>query len=64
MKNIETNGPANIIMLLDAMLEYNKIPIEGYRVLKRQAELTIDYIKLLENPSNVKWHDVTKRGSK
>lgn len=55
---IETNGPANMIMMLDTMLEMGTISTEDHGALKQQAERTINYLKQLDNPSGVQWFNV------
>lgn len=55
---IETNGPANMIMMLDLMLEMGTIAKEDHAQLKEQAEKTVKYILQLKNPNNINWFDM------
>jgi hypothetical protein len=58
---IEVNGPANIIMLLQAMLDQGKISQEDHDKLVAQAERTIIYIRNLQNPNGYKWHETMEK---
>lgn len=54
--NTEVNGPANIVMLIEA--SSGEITPEVIELIKKQALKTIEYIKKLENPKDVKWSDI------
>lgn len=58
MKNIEVNGPANIIMILDAALDAGEIDPLLYKKLCEQAWRTISYLRQLDNPKQTKWADI------
>lgn len=56
--NVEVNGPANIIMILESMLENGLVTPEAYEIIRKEAENTLEYMKVLENPNNIRWSDI------
>jgi hypothetical protein len=62
----EVNGPANIVMMIDALisqvdrLSENQI-IEKLYVIQNQAYNTIEYMRKLENISGVKWSEIVHK---
>lgn len=56
--SVEVNGPANIIMMLEAMDMIGAISQADYKLLRQEAEKIVKYMKLLDNPNKVHWHDV------
>lgn len=59
--NTEVNGPANIIMLIDQLYENNQLDKASYDIIRKNAENTVAYLRLLSNPNNIKWADIIKR---
>lgn len=55
---LEVNGPATAKMILDSMLEDGKIEKADYDKLAKLMDRTVEYIKKLDNPSKVNWHDI------
>lgn len=68
MLKIETNGSANIIMLIDVALMKDPNPENKELLMKirREARVLEAYIKELgeaskENRSNLMWHEIKER---
>jgi len=58
---VEINGPANIALIVDGILEnhtvHRDIAIE-LQTIKDEALKTIEYIKHLRNPEGIAWHEI------
>lgn len=55
---MELNGPANIKMILELMLEEKRISQADYDTLVKQAEKTIEYMIEWSNGNKVFWSQV------
>ena len=57
---IEVNGPANIVMLIEAMNESDNAQFQKEILAKilKEAHFTIEYMKKLSNPTGIKYHEI------
>lgn len=56
---IETNGPANILMMLMILRDAGNISEDQYEILAKQCRKTVNYLVQLENPTGIYWHEVS-----
>lgn len=56
---IEINGCANIITMIDLWEQCGDEP--ELNEIRRQAKMTIEYLRQLENPKGIRWHDIAKK---
>jgi len=59
---IEINGPANIVMMLNALdtTDNSEFQKEMFEKIRREAMITINYIMKLKNESRVTYGDVKR----
>lgn len=58
MNNIEINGAANIIMILECLVSKGKVKECDAAPLTEEALRLIVYLKQLDNPKAVAWHSI------
>lgn len=57
-RNVELNGPTNILAFLDFLLENKRITAADHKSLVRETKKTLTYITKLANPDAIKWYDM------
>lgn len=58
-RNVEVNGPANIIMIIEA--RNGKLTEADIEAIKKNAESLVEYMKHLYNPSNIDWASINNK---
>ncbi len=55
---METNGPATMSMILDAMREDYRINDDDYKTLKQYCAWTIEYMREYTVNKRIAWHEI------